>query len=320
MDSAGDVLPELEILVAAPTYRRPELLEVLLGSLSRLTLPAAARTRFVIIDNDPEASARPIVSRWQETFGPALTYAHEAAPGVTHVRNHALCLAEDADLLAFIDDDEFADTEWLARLVERYRASRAAAIFGPVTPVYSPGTPEWMRRWAVHARPVTADADLSRPGATCNCLIDMAVVRKEGLSFDPRMTLTGGEDTLFFTLMLDRGHRLAQAKAALVFEHIPPERATPAWLLRRWYRIGLTDAIIAGRYLDPVQARLRGALNGLVRVGAGTVLTAMSAVLTLGLNRRAVTARSYTLMRGLGMLAFAMGATFEEYGRKKQDD
>lgn len=316
MISSDSRQARLRILVAAPTYRRPALLEKLLESLSRLILPQEADTSFVIIDNDPGGGARPLVSQWQASFGPRLDYAHEHRPGVTYVRNHALALAGEMDLLAFIDDDEFADPAWLLHLVERYRQTGAAAVFGPVSAVYATGTPEWMRRWGVHSRPVSADTDLSRPGATCNCLIDMAVVRSEGLLFDERMTLTGAEDTLFFTRLLDLGHRLTLSKDALVYEHIPQERASPAWLMRRWYRTGLTDAMIAGRYLSPAGARLRSAVHGLIRVAAGGALTGLTFLMTVGLHRRAITARSFTLCRGLGMLAFASGRTFEEYARK----
>ncbi len=315
MNASPDQAAGLRILVAAPTYRRPQLLATLLESLSRLVIPEAAEVSFVIIDNDPEAGARRVVSQWQPVFALPLAYAHEPRPGVSHVRNHALALAADMDLIAFIDDDEFADAGWLSHLVRRYRETRAAAVFGPVTPVYDAAAPDWIRRWGVHGRPVKADADLARPGATCNCLIDMGVVRKEHLTFDPKMTRTGGEDTLFFTRLLDRGQRLTQAKDAMVYEHIPAERATPAWLRLRWYRTGLTDAVIAGRHLSPARARLRGALQGGLRLAAGGALTGLVFLLTLGLNRREITARSYTFWRGAGMLAFAFGRTYEAYGQ-----
>ena len=315
MNSSPYQAAALRILVAAPTYRRPQLLATLLESLSRLSIPEAAEVRFVIIDNDPEAGAREIVSQWQPAFALPLAYAHEPRPGVSHVRNHALALAAEMDLIAFIDDDEFADPGWLSHLVQRYRQTGAAAVFGPVTPVYEDAAPDWIRRWGVHGRPLKADADMARPGATCNCLIDMAIVRKEDLIFDPKMTLTGGEDTLFFTRLLDRGHRLTQAKDAMVYEHIPSERATAAWLMRRWYRTGLTDALIAGRHLSPARARLRAAFQGFARLAGGGALTGLVYLLTLGLDRRAITARSYTFWRGAGMLAFAFGRTYEVYGQ-----
>ncbi len=317
MTPPGDTARNLRILVAAPTYRRNEMLDGLLKSLSELTLPENADIRFVIIDNDPTGNARPVVEKWQKVFLAPLGYELEEAPGVTHVRNRALKLAGDADLLAFIDDDEFAHPEWLLALVRRYRETGAASVFGPVQSVYPEAAPQWMKDSGVHGLMITEDRDQTKPGATGNCLIDMNIVRKEGLHFDPRMSLTGAEDTLFFTELLDRGHRLSEAKDALVYEHIPADRARANWLLRRWYRTGLTDAMIAGRHIKPGMARLRSGINGVIRVVVGGPLTALTAIVTLGQNKRAIMARAYTVSRGLGMIAFALGKSYEEYGRKE---
>lgn len=318
MDPLGDSQRKLNILVATPTYRRNEMLGVLLKSLSELTLPENASVSFVIIDNDGAGPARSVVAHWQSRFPVPLSYEIESAPGVTHVRNRALRLAGDADLLAFIDDDEFAHPDWLAALVRRYRETGAAAVFGPVKSVYPEAAPQWMKDWGVHGTPITEDVDQSKPGATCNCLIDMAIVRRENMQFDPRMSLTGAEDTLFFTELLDRGLRLTQAKDALVYEHVPDERAQANWLLRRWYRTGLTDAMISGRHMKPGAARLKSGVNGVIRVVLGSLLTLLVAVATLGQNKRAILARAYTVSRGMGMISFALGERYEEYGRRDQ--
>lgn len=318
MTPPGDHASALQILVAAPTYRRNEMLDGLLKSLSALVLPEGTQVRFVIIDNDSAGHARPVVERWQASFPAPLAYEIEAAPGVTHVRNRALALAADADLLAFIDDDEFAHPEWLAALVRRYRQTGAVGVFGPVQSVYPDTAPQWMKDWGVHGTPVSEDRDQAKPGATCNCLVDMAVVRREGLHFDPRMSLTGAEDTLFFTQLLDRGHRLTQSKDALVYEHVPEDRARTNWLLRRWYRTGLTDAMIAGRNMKPGMARVKSGVNGVIRVVLGSLLVVLTAIATLGQNKRAIMARAYTVSRGLGMISFALGKSYEEYGREKK--
>ncbi|OZB15659.1 MAG: hypothetical protein B7X53_10985 [Hyphomonas sp. 34-62-18] len=294
------------------------MLDGLLKSLSELDLPKNADVRFVIIDNDRAGNARLIVEKWQKVFPTPLAYELEEAPGVTHVRNRALKLAGEADLLAFIDDDEFAHPSWLGALVQRYRETGAASVFGPVQPVYPQGAAAWMKKWGVHGTPITQDRDQTKPGATCNCLIDMAIVRKEVMEFDPRMSFTGAEDTLFFTQLLDRGYRLTQAKDALVYEHVPEERARADWLLRRWYRTGLTDAVIAGRNSTPGVARLKSGMHGVIRVVIGSALTALTALITLGQNKRAIMSRAYTVSRGLGMISFALGKSYEEYGRKQK--
>ncbi|MEZ5945765.1 MAG: glycosyltransferase family 2 protein [Hyphomonas sp.] len=310
------VVSRRKVMVAAPTYKRNDLLDGLLKSLNELVIPADTDVTFIIIDNDPARGAEAVVAKWQAQFSAPLHYHTEAEPGVTHVRNRALDLAAGHDLLAFIDDDEFADPQWLAALIARYEATHAAAVFGPVDPVYPDTAPGWMRDWAIHGTSIPADEDQMKPGATCNCLIDLGVVRETGLRFETRMSLTGGEDTLFFTRLLDAGYRLTRASGARVFEHIPEGRATPKWLMRRWYRTGITDALIAGRDMSPGAARARGLAHGLLRVATGSAAVAVVAIASLG-NPRQVLARCYTVCRGAGMVTFAFGKQYEEYGRAK---
>lgn len=303
-----------KVLVAVPTYRRNEMLEHLLESLNKLIRPQNADVSVVIIDNDNSSGARPVVEKWAPLLSMPLSYETETAPGVTHVRNHALQMAADYDLLAFIDDDEFASPEWLAALVARHEETGAAAVFGPVLPIYKDSAPQWMRDWKVHGILMTETCDRKEPGGSGNSLIDMHVVRQMGLSFDPRLSKTGGEDTMFFLQMRDQGHRLTQTKDAVVYEPVPDDRARIGWLLRRWYRIGVTDALIAGRHENQPVARVKAAIKGSLRTGAGALLVAATAILTLGQNKRAIMGRCYTLCRGLGMITFALGGNYEEYG------
>lgn len=303
-----------KVLVAVPTYRRNEMLERLLDSLNKLVQPDNADVSVVIIDNDKSAGARPVVEKWKTRFSMPLSYEMETAPGVTHVRNHALQMAADFDLLAFIDDDEFAAPGWLAALVGRYEETKAAAVFGPVWSIYADSAPQWMREWNVHAIEITEDCDRTEPGGSGNSLIDMKVVRDLDLSFDPRLSKTGGEDTLFFLQMRDQGHRLTQTKDAAVFEHVPEDRARIGWLFRRWYRYGVTDALIAGRNTSLPVARLKAGCNGVLRTLSGALLVTGTVIATLGRDKRAILSRCYTVCRGVGMIVFAFGGRYEEYG------
>lgn len=303
------------LLVASATYKRNDLLNGLLESLSEARIPPDMDVEFLIIDNEKTGGARHVVEQWKRQFHVPLHYLIEEAPGVTHVRNRALEAAANFDFLAFIDDDEFATPGWLVALIERYDARPSAAVFGPVEPVYTDTAPQWVREWAVHGTAMKVDEDQPKPGATCNCLIDMKTVAEMNLTFETRMSLLGGEDTLFFTRMLDAGHRLTRAKDALVYEHIPDSRANARWLMRRWYRTGISDALIAGRSMPPSVSRLRAFLNGVIRVIAGSVLVVLIAIITLGRNPRKLLERCYTVCRGAGMISYATGRTYEEYGR-----
>ncbi len=306
------------VLVAVATYKRTDLLEGLLASLQHLDMSSHphCRVEIAIIDNDPEESARTLVTEYASTCNIPLQYYTERRPGVTHVRNRALDLASDFRFLAFVDDDEFVTPQWLSALLDQQTNTNATVVFGPVHPVYTDQAPKWIRDWAVHGRFVTVDEQAEKPGATCNCLIDMDVVRAEKLEFDPRMTFTGGEDTLFFSILMERGHAMAKSRDALVHEHIPDDRATVGWILRRWFRIGITDTLIFNRNKSSLALRATALVNGLARIIIGAPLALATAAITLGRNRAAVMKRMFTVCRGAGMVSLAFGGSYEEYGRK----
>ena len=306
------------VLIAIATYKRAELLDGLLTSLGQLSFQnASPQLEIAVIDNDPKESARSTVDHHAGKLFWPLHYRTESRPGVTFVRNQALDLANGFDFLAFIDDDEFATPYWLDSLLERQKETGAAAVFGPVHPVYGDAPSGWIRDWGVHGRYMEKDTAQTKPGATCNCLIDMDVVRKEALTFDPKMSLTGAEDTLFFTILLDRGYAFQRASNALVHEHIPDDRAQPAWLLRRWYRTGITDAIISGRNSNAMLNRFKAMFGGLLRIGVGGALAALTSIAKFGWKNPTTMNRLYTVCRGAGMVSYAMGGQYEEYGRKK---
>lgn len=303
-----------KVLVAIPTYKRNQMLECLLESLNKLVLPENADVSVVVIDNDKSGGAGPVVEKWKKQLILPLEYEMETAPGVTHVRNHALKVAKGFDLLAFIDDDEFAAPEWLAALIARHDETKAAAVFGPVWPIYPESTPQWMRDWNAHAIAITETRDRIDPGGSGNSLIDMRVVRELGLSFDVRLSKMGGEDTLFFYQIQDAGYRLTQTKDASVYEHVPEDRARVGWLLRRWYRYGITDALIVARNNSLAVARLKALPKGLIRVVWGAAIVAGTAIVTLGRDKQALYSQFFTLCRGFGMITFALGGSYEEYG------
>ena len=307
------------VLVAVATYKRVDLLDILLESLTKLTFEKTPKIELAIavIDNDPAMSAESVFEERAKHSPWRMTYHTEEKPGVTFVRNQALALADGSDFLAFIDDDEFATPQWLDELMARQQETKAAAVFGPVHPVYNEDAAAWVRNWGVHGKYIDADEEQTKPGATSNCLIDMHVLRKEALTFDPKMSLTGAEDTLFFSILLDRGYKFHRASKALVHEHIPNNRAEADWILKRWYRTGVTDSIVAGRNSSEPLNRAKALVGGVIRLGLGGAAAAATTIIRLGWKNPLVMKRLYTVCRGAGMVSYAVGGSYEEYSRKK---
>lgn len=306
------------LVICVPTYDRNASLGALLEAFNELELPPrdAVSVSVLVIDNNRDGRAETVV-RAAQADAPALPirYVHEPRPGVSHVRNRALETCAEEDLIAFIDDDELPHPGWIAGLWDRWRLTGAGAVFGPVKAVYPNGTPNWVLSGDFHSIPIDRDGPRRITGATCNCLIHVPTVRELGLRFDPSLSMVGGEDTLFFDMLLQCGGRLENTTRAVTFEIVPLARTELAWLKRRWRRGGLTDALMFARRGGLRHPRLSALGQGVARIVAGGGLLVLTWLLALGRMTPGVARRIYTVQRGRGMIDFAFDRRLEEYAR-----
>ncbi|MGY1706838.1 glycosyltransferase family 2 protein [Geodermatophilus sp. SYSU D00697] len=222
-------------VVAVLTYRRTELLPPLLDELVTQAATLLPPAEVVVVDNDPEASAADLVGGWA---GRGVRYVHEPRPGISAARNRALAEASGADALVFIDDDELPGPGWLATLVAAWRLWGCAAVAGPVAARLDGPVDPWIAGTGVFDRRRCATGSLLLGAGAGNLLLDVARVRELGLTFDERLGLTGGEDTLFTHALAHRGAGLRWCDEAEATEHVPAARLTRRWVLRRSFRSG----------------------------------------------------------------------------------
>ena len=102
--------PDVSVCIA--TFRRPSGLARLLDSLAKLKLPEGVTVEIVVVDNDPAASAAPILAGWRATPHVLRAFGEPRA-NVSHARNRGVAESRGR-WLAFIDDDEVADENWIA--------------------------------------------------------------------------------------------------------------------------------------------------------------------------------------------------------------
>jgi ATP-binding cassette, subfamily B, bacterial MsbA len=233
------------IVVAALTFRRPETLEKLLESFSRLQLSENCVVTFLIVDNDSVESARAAVEAWQRRI-PSLRYIVEPRSGIPAARNRALheALIAGADALCFIDDDEQPDEGWLRELVATWRATDADLIGGPVrVAAPSPGASVWQKliNASVAGRARRKELDAARDAARGHCrtivtnnfLCDLRFADRHGLRFDETLLVTGGSDTDFFRRAVKAGGKVVWCPSAIVHETIEAERLSLRYQFRR---------------------------------------------------------------------------------------
>jgi glycosyltransferase involved in cell wall biosynthesis len=306
-----------KLVVAVLTYQRPATLARLLERLDAQVSDCQdwAQGRWsagvLVIDNDPEASARETVSAW-----PGVTYVHEPIPGIAAARNRALDEAAEARALVFIDDDELPHPGWLVNLVRTYEDEGATAVWGWVEPEYESPPDAFIVAGRFFDRPRRRTGTVVPAAGSGNLLLDMDAIRSWNMRFPEPFGLTGGEDTAFTRSITARGGRIVWCDEAVVTDLVPADRATRAWVLRRAYRVGNVEMRVAIHLAESARARLtvraRYVARGTVRLAAGTARQ-MLGVVTRRTEWEARGAR--TAARGRGMLAAVFGSTYVEYRR-----
>lgn len=311
-------------VIAVLTYRRPEDIALALPRLGAQAMSDGGRSpdgqpaTVLVVDNDPDASARLTVEQFAATLQPGLVrYVHEPKPGIAAARNRALAEAGASGLLVFIDDDEVPSESWLSDLVSLQRSTAATAVVGPVISEYEHEPEPWIEAGGFFRRRRLATGSPLDVAATNNLLLDLRQVRALELSFDERFGLSGGSDTLFTRQLVQRGGTMLWCDEAVVVDRVPATRLTRGWVLRRALRSGNSAARVsielAGTPAGRLGARAVSLASGSLRLLAGSArLSAGIAAGSLAQKARGMR----TAARGLGMASGAFGYVYSEYRRK----
>jgi glycosyltransferase involved in cell wall biosynthesis len=232
------------VTVCICTYKRPEQLSRLLAGLARQDTAGRFRHSIVVADNDRAESARAVVTRFRATSPLAVTYCVEPEQNIARVRNRALAHAS-GDFVAFIDDDEFPEDDWLVRMLDGCARFEAAGVLGPVRPFFAETPPAWLVRSRLCERPEhpTGTALHWRHTRTGNVLFHRRILDAHEPPFRPEFP-NGGEDVDFFRRMMERGHRFVWCNEAPVYEEVPPERRRRRYFLKRALLRGQNERLL----------------------------------------------------------------------------
>jgi succinoglycan biosynthesis protein ExoM len=265
------------VTVLIPTFRRPE-------SLSRALKSVFAQDRpelifeIVVVDNDPDGSARQAVDALRPLSDLSLLYIHASPPGVATARNAGLARSS-APYVAFLDDDEQADPNWLGALFDAHRGFEADVTFGPVQGC-APDAARWKRpyleRFFSRTGPETSRVITDVYGCG-NSMMTRATALTGPAPFDVAANNTGGEDDLLFSRLKTKQVRFAWAADARVLEHAPDHRTKVIYTLARAVSYGQSPSQLALRRGDALGVA-RWTVIGAVQVlvyGAGGLFLLM---------------------------------------------
>jgi len=283
--------PRIDVCICA--FARREGLRRCLQSLAAQVDAPSFRVR--IADNH----AQPMVAAWIDadiaTLPFELQVLHAPHSNIAVARN-ALLQASAAEWIAFLDDDEIAEPDWLATL---YAARDSGdVVFGPALAIYPATAPEWLVRGDFLSKRPARRAHGYDTGPSANVLMRRASVGV--LRFDESLGRTGGEDTLFFAVLRDRGARLAFCERAVVYEPADAARSGFGALLWRNFASGHAHARVLRMRGG---GRLRIAVVAASKCAASLVSAAVQVASAVGWRRQCLRAALHA-----GVTAHALGA------------
>ena len=312
-------IKHVRITIAITTFRRPAQLATLLATVNDRVaeLPGHIEARLVVVDNDPDASARPVVASFAgETGHLTVAYEHETMPGIAAARQRALESASGTDAVVFLDDDVVPLVGWLPELVNAWHTYSADAVMGYVKYEWPAEASAWIAAGGFMRRDAVPTGTRLPTFATGNALIDIRSVQRLKLRFDRALGLSGGEDSLFGLQLVTRGGTIVSCLESVVLDEVPVERTTREFVKRRSISHG--QGRVRMRLHSEHGKFRRARVRAVALVGGRVRLVAFFALHMVGELTRNVSRDAVGMRRtwfALGMVQQSVGHTTDEYAR-----
>jgi succinoglycan biosynthesis protein ExoM len=240
---------KLNVAVAVLTRDRPAMLARCLHSLAELRVPEDTKVSYIVVENGDSGQAQDVTDEFAGGLKDTeVMFRHVPKPSIPAARNEALRAAalHGADLIAFIDDDECAEPEWLRSMIDRFRDSNLELIGGPVSPRFDPHDGSyWMRRaedglrsyYENRSRRAQQQLENGQQRrimiVTNNWLGDMRLFTERGLKFNEDLAASGGSDMRYYRDCRAAGVHSGWVPKAEVIETVSPDRLSIAYQFRR---------------------------------------------------------------------------------------
>lgn len=301
-----------DISVLIPCYDRIALLERTLLACFEQRVAEGVRWEILVCDNHADELSRPLVEALRERSPVPLRHIPAPARNIARARNAGLA-ASAARYIAFVDDDEAPEPDWLQDYFDCLERTGADAAFGPKYPVFATGAPPAWDQAAAHYTTdfrLPRDTPIGRVGrwgrvlGAGNSFMRVATCLDAPAPFDEVLGAADGEDTELYFRLLKAGRRFVWCPDAVVREVMPESRLEFAYMRQRLERGSRTSArcrISASDHRSATRLMLTA-------VGAGQLLVhgALFALTGEFLTPLRVRHR-LGIARGLGKLTYRSG-------------
>jgi len=239
------------ISVIVCTYNRAHYLA---DTLDHLLHQSAAIDDFeVLVINNKSTDDTEDVCTQFSTKNPAFPFRYivEMAQGLSFARNSGIKEAK-GDVLTFIDDDAFAQVDFIKHIQEHFESNaQTLAVGGKIIPKYEDGEPRWMSKYLL---PLVAALDMgdkikpfpkSKFPIGANMSMRKEVFDDYGI-FDVNLgrkgsTLEGSEEKDLFSRITKSGANIMYIPQTVVHHIIPPKRVSLSYIKNQAIGIGKSE-------------------------------------------------------------------------------
>lgn len=257
-----------------------DLISICIASIGRKTLVDTIRSvdksaakcgfdiEYIIADDSLNKAVSTLLSQ-EMMERESIKVIDVASRNIAIARNACLSNAS-GKYLAFIDDDEIADINWLGTLHSALVSNNVDGVFGAIFPIHDPSIPQWIVKTSPFLKVFKKNNARVETGGTGNLLMKSQIVKEAGLSFNKDFGKTGGEDTLFFYELNKAGYIFICENNSIVNEHVSPDRVALSKLFKRYCRGGQTYAYISNKGHGPIR-RTKEFISGLTKLVFSTI-------------------------------------------------
>lgn len=275
----------VDISIVVVTYNRAGMLKEALETLVNQETEGRFFFEIIVVDDgstDNTAQVvREVMYSAENLSDSAVKYIYQNKSGIPSVRNTGVQEAR-GQWIAFFDDDQLAEPEWLAELYRVAQARGADCVDGPVYPRL-PASFQGVLGPRIRAlfgeKFVPADGRRKSPKDTLgtnNVLVHRSVFAQVG-GFDTAFDL--GSDADFFARVEKGGFKICYSPKAVVYHVIPASRLRTSSLRTTFIKGGLACARISVKYGGPVQLTLAILRRVSLALGRDIPLLAITSIL-----------------------------------------
>jgi len=276
-------------VICVCTYKRPDGIRLLLNALTQLH--DANGIQICVVDNDAAGEGAAVCKSLPADYPYTVHSVVEPQAGISPARNTvvALALSLKPDFLAFLDDDERPEPQWLSELMRVQQTTEADVVGGPTLSEFPDNVPDQVKQNPYFGADLgVGDAQSCQLQAAGNFLIKADIISTMAPTFfHPAFAQSGGEDLAFFTQLAKNGANMRWAAHAIVHEAVPANRLTQSWMKSRVVNIA-NSRVRVMQMLEP--QLLPAIIRGIKTVALGTV-AGLSSLLAVAIPNRREQAR-----------------------------